>query len=98
MVLDLHLIFSPKPFAGIFLEEIVDYVLAVVRRVNFGRVEEEFSVYDVLEHLLVVSVVEGWRTVDHLEDQDAKGPPVGHEGLSLVCDDFRAYVVEGVLT
>lgn len=31
----------------------------------------------------MVSVVERRGAVDHLEDEDAEGPPISHEGLTL---------------
>lgn len=98
MVLDLALVLSSNSLHWILLQQGKDQVFALIRDISFAVVKEEFAVDDVLEHLLVVSVVEGRRTVDHFEDENAEGPPVSHEGLSLACYYLRAYIANKVLT
>lgn len=59
MILDFQLILGPDPFDRVFFEEGVDQVFAVVRGLDFGVVEKELAVDDILKHLFMVSVVEG---------------------------------------
>jgi hypothetical protein len=88
MILDFILILRPNALSRILFKQGVYEVLALVGYLSLGVVEEELAVDDVLEHLLVIAVVKGRRTVHHLEDQDTEGPPVSHEGLALARDDL----------
>lgn len=98
MILDLQLILGPDPFDGVLFEEGVDQVFAVVWGLDFGVVEKELAVDNILKHFFVVSVVEGRWSVDHLEDENAEGPPIRHERLSFVGDDLGTWVFKGILT
>lgn len=98
MSLNLLLIFGPDSLHRVLLEQGIDQVLAVIGSFDFRVIEEKLAIDDILEHSLVISVVERRRAIDHLEDQDTKSPPVSHEGLALVCNDFRTYIQAYLLT
>lgn len=98
VVLDFGFSLGADSFGRVLLQERVDEVLAFIRGLDLGVVEEKFPVDDVLEHLLVVSVVEGGRTVNHLENQDSEGPPIRHESLALVGDDLGTCIRRSLLT
>jgi hypothetical protein len=64
----------------------------------FAVVEEKFSIYYIVKHLFMVSVVEWRGPIDHLEDKDTECPPICHEGLPFVSDDLRTYIRNLLLT
>lgn len=88
MILDLILIFGTDAFRGVFFKQGIDEIFAVIGDVGFGVIEEELAIDDILEHLLMVSVIERRRAVDHLVDEDTQRPPVRHEVLTLARDDL----------
>lgn len=68
MSLDLLLIFGPDSLHRVLLEQGIDQVLAVVGSFDFRVIEEKLAIDDILEHSLVISVIERRRAIDHLED------------------------------
>lgn len=85
MVFYLVFIFSPNALSGIFFQQRIYQIFTLIRNLRLGIVEEKLTVDYILEHLLVVSIVEGRRTVYHLINQDTERPPVSHKCLTLAC-------------
>lgn len=83
MVFNLVFILGADSLSGVLFQQRINQIFALVRDLSLGVVEEKLTVDYILEHLLVVPIVEGRRAVDHLINQDTERPPVSHEGLPL---------------
>lgn len=68
MLLNVEMGFRTEAVIGVLPQEAVDEVFGLLAELDFGLVEEERSGFYVVEHLLVVFVVEGRVGVQHLED------------------------------
>lgn len=89
MTLYLVLVLCSYPLHWVLLEKAKNQVLALVRYLCFAVIEEQLAVENVLEHLLVIAVVERRRSVDHFVYEDAERPPVCHERLALAAYYLR---------
>lgn len=98
MVFYLVFIFSPNALSGIFFQQRIYQIFTLIRNLRLGIVEEKLTVDYILEHLLVVSIVEGRRTVDHLINQNTEGPPVSHKCLTLARYYLWTYIFLKLLT
>lgn len=46
-----------------------------------------------MEHFLMISIIEWWRTIYHLIDKDAKSPPVSRISLAFIHDNLRTDII-----
>lgn len=76
MLFNVQVADSSQSFLWFFLQKSRDEILSFFRNSHLRIVEEQRPVFDVIEHLFVVFVIERRVRVQQLVDQHSKAPPV----------------------